>query len=444
MMREYLENLVRNKIPVNSGYVYVASEDVAIPMHKVTLGISKRRTTNLELVEEMVIRFVSIGVNDIDTIANALGLHRDFLDITIGDLHVKNLAFHSSGKCILMAKGRESLKTLSTSKREKDVLRNIYVDAVSGNIFGEKVRGFKNSGIHDDIKVKHQIDANAIELYRQNMGSLSQIFEQSTRKYIDDSMGIVDELVSIDTIEDISTGFVLIPIHLYVSDGGFDIDVIARERWQKNTVETHKGIIIEQMRSHKLLANLFSSKHHRNPAPSRFPDDTRDNPYQKIHSLLSINDESDFHRQAIEFIFGSRVLLVDELLDFCFLTLSGANEICIYIDDLNYWSKNSKFLTIGSFVAPKSHCSILYKSSSYDTNPSIRRITKSCPNISKGDIKQSDHSSIFRIIVDSKMSIDVNIEQIKVFSESQHIPRITATVSKYSSEECEKINNEQG
>lgn len=45
-MRDYIENLLKSKVPPNSGYIYITTEDIAIPVHKVTLGISKRKTVN--------------------------------------------------------------------------------------------------------------------------------------------------------------------------------------------------------------------------------------------------------------------------------------------------------------------------------------------------------------------------------------------------------------
>ena len=428
-MREYIENLVNNKIPLNSGYHYIRTERIAIPVHKVTLGISKRRTTNLELVEEMVLRFVSIGINDIDTIADIMGLSRDILDITIGDLHVKNLAFHSSGKCLLMAKGKEALKNLSVSKREKDVLRNIYINAITGEIHGEKNRDYSEARVLDDAKVKHQINANSIELYRRKMSEISLIFEQSMKSYLNEDLKVMDELVSIDSVDDLSTGFILVPIHIYVTAAGLDIDIIARNRWQRSIIEDHKDIIIEQIRTRKLLSNLIL------PANNRFASyDYKDgasceDQYQMLNSVLAITDENDFSTKAQEILFSSRKILDNELLGFCELVFNHASSIEMQVDDLNYWSKNSTFLTIGSFVSQKTHCRILYRYPVNDVTRAIKRIQGSCSNIKKNEVNIGDHSCQFRIIVDSKIQIDVFHEAISIFTKVQYIPKIVAHVN---------------
>lgn len=431
-MKEYVENLAKNMVPSNSGYIYIATENVAIPVHKVVIGISKRRTTNLELVEEMVLRFASIGINDIDTIASALGLPRDILDITVGDLHVKNLAFHSSGKCVLMAKGKDALKTLAVSKREKDVLQNIYVNAITGEISGEKSRGYTEGRVQNNEKMKHIIDANSIELYRRNMSSINLIFLQAMKTYFDDNMKVQDELVSVDSIDDLSTGYIVAPIHIYVSESGSDIDIIAGNRWQKCIIEDHKAIIIEQMRTRKLLNNLFVYKRSEYSAPSCQNALSCEEQYQMIQSLLSNGDIQDLNDKASKILLGPRKLFDNELLDFCRLIFSEAASIEIQIDDLNYWSKSSKFLTIGSYVAQNTRCRILYNSSGNNTDRPIQRIHNSCPNISEKEIRKGEHSAWLNIVVDSKIQVDVYCESIRVFSENQHIPHIIAFVSEYT------------
>jgi len=430
-VREYMERALKNKAPSNSGYVYLTTENIAIPVHKVTLGISKRHTTNLELVEEMVLRFVSIGINDIDTIASALGLPIDILDVTVGDLHLKNLAFHSSGKCILMVKGIDALKTLAVSKREKDVLQNIYVNAITGEIYGEKNKGYTEGRVQDDEKMKHIIDANSIELYRRNISSINLIFEQAMKVYVDDNTKIQDELVSIDTIDDLSTGYIIVPIHIYVSESSLDIDIIACNRWQKIIIEDHKDIIIEQIRTRKLLSNLFMQTGNEYTVTGYQDGLSCDYQYQKIKSLLLESDNHNFDDQARKMLFRCRQLLDNELLDFCKFIFKGSSSIEIHIDDLNYWSKNSKFLTVGSYVPQNTYCSIIYNDSSKNTESSTRRIHSSCPNIIKKDIKKGYHSSLLKIIVDSKIQVEVFSKLIKVFSENLHIPYFIAFVSEY-------------
>lgn len=427
-MRDYVNKLLKNKIPLNNGYKYIATENIAIPVHKVALGISKRRTTNLELVEEMVLRFVSIGIDDLDTIAGTLGLPRDILDITVGDLHVKNLAFHSSGKCILMAKGRESLKTLAISKREKDELQNVYVNAITGEISGVVSKGYTKGWISNYEKMKHLVDGNSLELYRQNMSNINEIFDSAMKAYIDENMKIQDELVSIDSIEDITTGYIVAPIHIYVSESGTDIDIIACNKVQKTLVESIKGIVIEQMRSKKLLKHIYLSSYNKTTNYKEI--ETFDEvDYQTIQTLNKIRDPYVCEFEARKILLKTRKLFDNELIDFCEYLFREAKSIEIKVNDLNYWSKDSKLLTIGSFITNKTKCDLIYNSSSKNINPLLKKIYGSCPNISKNNIKKENHSEWLSITIDSKIKISVDYEAINIFAKNQYIPYINAYIS---------------
>ena len=392
------------------------------------MGYQKEKLL-IELVEEMILRLTSVGIYDIDTIADILGLPRDILDISVGDLHVKDLAYHSSGKCILTAKGRESLSNLAVSKREKDSLQNVYVDAITGEITGEKNQDYIEGRINNSIKLKHLVDANAIEQYRRNMGAINDIFEKSMKIYLDDNnMLVQDELVSIDTIDDLTTGFIVVPINIYVSEGGMDIDVIASNKRQKSLIENRKSVIIEQMLERKLLSNVFVGNERVGSNPVKNYD-SESVLYSKLKSLLSIENEDDFEEQACEILFASRKLYENELIAFCKLVLSGASTVEILIDELNYWSKNIKFTTIGSLIKKNVKCRVVYNNVKGATEHSIKRIRNSCPNILHKDIVEDNHVECLQIKIDSKIQIDVCVEFVKVFNETLFMPRISAYIS---------------
>ncbi|HEX2938569.1 MAG TPA: hypothetical protein VHO66_06595 [Ruminiclostridium sp.] len=429
MMKKYIETILQSKVPENKGYVYVTTELVEVPVYKVRLSISKRHITNLELVEEMVLRLSATGVTNLDTISGVLGLPRDIIDITVGDLHLKNLAFHSSGNCVLMAQGREALKSLSISNREKDVLHNVFVDAITGSISGEKDHYYQEGFLYNETKMKHLIEANSLDHYRKNMDSIRLIFEQSVKAYMDDNMKVQDELVSIDSIDDISTGFISVPIHIYVSESGFEIDIIAQRRSQKQFLEDHKGEIIEQLRTRKLLPNLTNYTSCNHPFLSDAPYLSCQEVHEKLKSLLSKSSISDFEDQACAILFSPRMMFETELIDFCEVAFKKAEKIEIMIDNLNYWVKSHKFLTICSFVNASADCHIYYSNSSENITSPLRKLENSCPNIPKKQILKSMHGEWFQVIIDSKLTINLYSESVKVFSENRYMFRTMAYIS---------------
>ncbi|QNO17841.1 hypothetical protein [Caproicibacterium amylolyticum] len=434
MIEKYINDIFQNRVPDNKGYIYVTTETIQIPIYKVTLSISKRHITNLELVEEMILRLSSVGITNLDTIAGVLGLPRDIVDITVGDLHLKNLAFHSSGNCILMAKGRESIKNLSVINREKDILNNVFVDAITGEISGEKNDYFRESFVYNDTKMKHIYDANTIEHYRRNMDSIRLIFDLSAKTYLDDNMKVQDELVSIDAVEDVVTGFIDTPIHIYASESGYEIDIVAQRRSQRKFLEAHKESIIEQLRDRKLLPNLtsYSSSGHANLSKGEYLS-TQD-VYDQLKEMSGNTLTTDLETQAHTILFSPRILFDNELIDFCRIAFSKANKVEIMIDNLNYWSKNYKFLTICSLLKPNTECFIYYCNSGQNISSQIRRIKKSGPNINEKRILKAVHNNWFQILVDSKFTISTFAESVKVFGDNRYILRSVSTLSLISNQ----------
>lgn len=195
-MNKYIEKVFNDFIPDNKGYIYIGTENVFIPIYRVTLAITKRKQTRLNLVEEMVLRITNCGVTDLDEISGILGLNRDILDITIGDLHIKSLAYTSSNKCYLMAEGRIVLKNLKATKKETDIIRNVYVNALNQDVFKENIITMVDRCTDDDYKVHHTFEGNNVEFYRNNVGKIKEIFNKENEIEIyTDSNQIPDELV---------------------------------------------------------------------------------------------------------------------------------------------------------------------------------------------------------------------------------------------------------
>ena len=437
MIENYAKELLRNRIPQNEGYTYITTEIVAIPTYRVSLGISKRHTTTLELVEEIVLRLVSQNIEDLDVIARVLGLPRDILDITIGDLHVKDFAYHSSGKCVLMDKGRLALKNLSVSKREKDTISNVYVDAVNGEIYSERNSDYSESRLHNDMKMRHKIDGNSVDFYRKSTSIINSIFEQTNKTFLEGEMKLQDELVSIDSVDFLVSGYIMIPIHIYVSETSIDIDIVAKNKHQRKIIEAHKSFIIEQLRARKLLPNLFEKKNIWKPAPDHIAMLSFDEQYKLIDALFA-SDNCITDSQLRSLLLGARQLFDNELIEFCKFMIPDSKTIEIRIDDLTYWSKNSKFISICSYITQKNQCLLCYKSSSGNKNSSMQRIRKSCPNISQERIIESEHESFFKLTFDSKIELSIYAEPIKVFSDDTFLIHTLAFIT--SSEDPNEVS----
>ena len=136
LIHKWVTNIVRQ----NDGYEFLFDDEVYLPVYKYALKITKRKTVKLNLVEEKVLQIVSIGVHQVDEIAKILGITRPLLDVTLADLHVKDLISVSSDICSLLKKGEQALSNLERVEKQQDIMKDIYMDSFKGKILDDITR----------------------------------------------------------------------------------------------------------------------------------------------------------------------------------------------------------------------------------------------------------------------------------------------------------------
>lgn len=403
-MNRYVESVYNNSIPDNRGYIYVVTDSVYLPVFRATLSITKRKQTRLNLIEEMVLKIAACGVADLDEIAGVLGLTRDILDVTLGDLFIKNLAYPSSNKCNLMKEGHAILKDLEASKKETDTIRNIYVNAVTKDVIKEHTDHFADKNLNDDHKLHETFDGNNLEFYRSKLSIIKEIFDKEAEIYTSDNQ-IPDELISIDKIDELSVCFLEIPIHIFISEVGTDLDLISCDRKLSTIVEKIKNYILDQIKKHRLLRNIFTIHSQREfPIPNgcfKEPDVLK----TLIKKCLTDNNNKDKHHELIApEIFSDRVLIDNEikaLFELCLKEYHGLN-LSVYISNLDYWSKNAPFITLLAMI-PATTKFILYFDNATNLKRAKERLIRALPILKH--IEQQANNDWRRIVFEGKLQI---------------------------------------
>ena len=75
-MDKLIESLLNINIRKNEGYIFVKQEDIYVPIIKTVLSITKRSFYRLPLLEEIVLRLINENLQEIDELANVLGIDR--------------------------------------------------------------------------------------------------------------------------------------------------------------------------------------------------------------------------------------------------------------------------------------------------------------------------------------------------------------------------------
>ncbi len=153
-MKKLVENLYQHRVPINEGYDYLFTDDVYLPIFQSSLIITKRIIMPISLVEEKVLQLLDIGIYQIDEIAKILGLNRRLLEVTLADLYSKDLVSASSNSCKLMTMGRVALNDLNRTEKKQDILKDIYIDGILGEIFDVSNYQLLDKVIVDDNKLK--------------------------------------------------------------------------------------------------------------------------------------------------------------------------------------------------------------------------------------------------------------------------------------------------
>ena len=363
LIHKWITNIVRQ----NDGYEFLFDDEVYLPVYKYALKITKRKTVKLNLVEEKVLQIVSIGVHQVDEIAKILGITRSLLDVTLADLHVKDLISVSSDICTLLKKGEQALSNLERVEKQQDIMKDIYMDSFKGKILDDITRyQVVEKILVDDNKLEPLIQAEDMKVIVSKFEDIQEIFqaEYSEVRIADGIRTESQELLTIDGIESVYVVFIKIPLQVFVSTNGWDIDITATKKKYNEILLEYKDEIIRQINNKKVLRTHWKRKM------------VQDEPYnggclEEVDGLVDLIRNADYKKnkeqKEIEELqmkmFSSRKLLNGEvkvLLDYLAL---NAQQVEMCIDNIDDWAYDKNFVGKLSHYIVKAALKIKYQDS---------------------------------------------------------------------------------
>lgn len=344
-MEQMIEFYAKKKIKPNEGYTFIRKDYVYVPIIQTYLIVTKRDFFALPLLDEIVLRLVSEEVHDITELVNILGIDRKLLEITIADLSVKDLLYCTADRCALMPKGQTALKELRVIQRSKECLKNVYLDPINGKVLSDyqQLTFFDKVLREDDKKMEVEFTSDDLKIFKQDMESVNKVFLEETNIYNDKTKVQPAELISIDKIEKTYSKFVKIPLYIYVSDSGYDIDIMSAERKTEHLLEQYKSEIISQIRGHKILKKVFT----RYPLKGNYKKNILQ-PNIRIYNLsqkyYEIKDGKDQLKVELEKNILSERKLLDNEFDMLFeYLLTNAEKVNIKVNHLDEWCYDNEF-----------------------------------------------------------------------------------------------------
>lgn len=362
----------------NDGYEFLFKDDIYLPVYKYSLRITKRKIIKLNLVEEKVLEIINTGVYQVDEIAKILGLSRRMLDITLADLHTRDLISVSSDICSLLKKGEQALMNLERVEKSQDIMKDLYMDALQGFILYDVSKYQMQEKIwDDDNKLQACILAEDLKQIKSKFEDIQDIFDQEYNQgeLADGIKKETQELLTIDSIENVFVTFLRMPILVYVSNNGLDIDIIAGWRKYVELMANYKDEIIEQINKKKVLRNHFRTKKLREEYFCPNLEVSKDLFDLLKTTYYNTNLKKSNIKKLQSSIFSSRKLLSGEenvLLEYL---ASQAHQVILMVDNLDDWAYDRQFVGSLSRYVAKAKLSIMYRQSRDERN-ALKRLNQ--------------------------------------------------------------------
>ena len=408
----------------NDGYFFVKRDEIYVPIIRTILSITKRSFYSLPLLDEIVLRLINEGVQEIDELVNILGIDRKLLEVTLADLSVKDVIYCTTNRCSLLAKGKQALRELRTVQRKKDTIKNVYLDPINRKIILEHEKyQFVDKVNVNDKKLDAEFEVNDIDIFKENIDSVNRVFLDEMSIYNDKTKSEPDELLSIDSIENVYVKFVRIPIYIYISSEGIDIDIMAVNKRNDSLLTLFKGEIIEQIRKKKVLKNTFVKYGLRKNFSGIDLEENEKlkNDLQKFKKNKGDRDELG---QIIETeIFSDRKLMDEEFEVLLKYFADKCEKYKINVYHLDDWTKSEWCSKILSILNSKKLFEVGY-TESYDFRKAHSIIQRTMPECSRDKLTQVKTDCYLSLVFDEKYII-TGVPKDKVIIDSNtHIHQV--------------------
>lgn len=408
----------------NAGYFFVKRDEIYVPIMRTILSITKRSFYSLPLLDEIVLRLINEGVQEIDELVNILGIDRKLLEVTLADLSVKDIIYCTTNRCSLLNKGKQALQELRTVQRKKDTIKNVFLDPINRKVILEYGNyQLVDKVIVNDKKLDVDFEVNDIEIFKENIESVNKVFLDEMDIYNDKTKSEPDELLSIDSIENVYVKFARIPIYIYVSLEGIDMDIMAANRRNDPLLALFKSEIIEQIRKKRVLKNTFLKYGLRKPFPAVNLEEN-----EKLKNDLQKYIKNKDDRDQLELIIEQEIFSNRKLADEEFeILLRYFAEECenfqIYVYHLDDWAKSEWCGRVLSILNSKKLSLIRY-TECYNFKKALSVIQRTMPECSKDKVIQTKETSYLSVAFDEKYIIIGVPKDVVIIDNNTHIHKV--------------------
>lgn len=282
----------------------------------------------------------------------------------------------SSDICSLLKKGEQALSNLERVEKQQDIMKDIYMDSFKGKIL-ENITRYQvvEKGIIDDNKLEPLVQAEDMKVIVSRFEDIQEIFqdEYSATRIADGIRTETQELLTIDGIESVYVVFIKIPLQVFVSTNGWDIDIVAAKKKYNELLLEYKDEIIRQINNKKVLRAHWKKK--------TIQESYNGECLKEVERLVETIKAADFKKKKKQKeidelqmkILSSRRLLDGEVKVLLDYLAENAQQVEMSVDNIDDWAYDKNFVGKLSHYVGKATLKIKYQSSN-NIGKAIERI----------------------------------------------------------------------
>lgn len=261
--------------------------------------------------------------------------------------YVKDLISVSSDICSLLKKGEQALSNLERVEKQQDIMKDIYMDSFKGKIL-ENITRYQvvEKGIIDDNKLEPLVQAEDMKVIVSRFEDIQEIFqdEYSATRIADGIRTETQELLTIDGIESVYVVFIKIPLQVFVSTNGWDIDIVAAKKKYNELLLEYKDEIIRQINNKKVLRAHWKKK--------TIQESYNGECLKEVERLVETIKAADFKKKKKQKeidelqmkILSSRRLLDGEVKVLLDYLAENAQQVEMSVDNIDDWAYDKNFV----------------------------------------------------------------------------------------------------
>lgn len=430
-MDKYLERLSNDLPPENKGYSFIKKLNIEIPILSFNVNIIKRKEIGVQLVEEMVLKLLDVGVSTIDDLHKILGVNKSIINITVANLSIKGYIAVTSGNCYLISKGNEILKNLKEITLETDKLSFLYINLITGEIYTQKLESFKEKISKPDNVLLSKIKVTK-EYVENRIDDFKRIFEEIHNAYLGTEAR--DELYKVEDIEEVKIYYMNLTAYIYKNNYGGEIDISYK---YDKLIREIQGEILEQIISENKFKDSFGNRPKYEMLTTEKKKELIDksdmglyeiiNKYTKSNKDEKYELENDFYKLYK----NDRILIENEISIFLEEITNRSKNICIVVNSIRDILFREDFLNpIINAIRKGSSVSIKYSHIDKNYKTILDKVKKSHPEVGKITFEVNKNKFYnMEFVIDQKYCILQELYNIKVLED------------KYVTKEIYKFNN---